>query len=128
MRDLIKMGLEQAGYVVAATSGGCRSNRYCSGVEVHPRRYSRRLQSSFRWQWHRCDWRNPAGTLPQGSGAHFTGDISGKTLSDFAQHEIPYLHKPAKLKDVVQAVETLVVRQTGERAAQVSEAELMWSR
>ncbi len=125
MRDLLKMGLEQAGYVVAATSGAAEAIAIVRGLKFIPDAIL-------------ADYNLPSG----GNGIAvieeirqvlfrnvpaliLTGDISGKTLSDFAQHEIPYLHKPAKLKDVVQAVETLVVRQTGERAAQVSEAELM---
>jgi len=127
MRDLLKMGLEQSGYVVAATSTGAEALAIVRGLQFKPDVIL-------------ADYNFPTG----GNGIAaiedirqalrrnvpaliLTGDISSKALTTFAQHEIPYLHKPVKLKDVVQVVETLVVRQTGERAEHVSELEDMES-
>lgn len=125
MRDLLKMGLEQSGYVVAATSTGAEALAIVRGLQFKPDVIL-------------ADYNFPTG----GNGIAaiedirqalrrnvpaliLTGDISSKALTTFAQHEIPYLHKPVKLKDVVQVVETLVVRQTGERAEHISEPEDM---
>ncbi len=125
MRDLLKMGLEQTGYVVAATSTAAEALAIVRGLQFTPDVIL-------------ADYNLPTG----GNGIAaigyirqalrrnvpaliLTGDISSKALRAFAQHEIPYLHKPAKLKDVVQVVETLVVRQTDERVVHISEPEYM---
>lgn len=125
MRDLLKMGLEQTGYVVAATSTAAEALAIVRGLQFTPDVIL-------------ADYNLPTG----GNGIAaigyirqalrrnvpaliLTGDISSKALRAFAQHEIPYLHKPAKLKDVMQMVETLVVRQNGERAGHISEPEYM---
>ena len=125
MRDLLKMGLEQTGYVVAATSTAPEALAIVRGLQFTPDVIL-------------ADYNLPTG----GNGIAaigyirqalrrnvpaliLTGDISSKALRAFAQHEIPYLHKPAKLKDVVQVVETLVVRQTDERVVHISEPEYM---
>lgn len=117
MRDLLKMGLEQTGYVVAATSTAAEALAIVRGLQFRPDVIL-------------ADYNFPTGgngiaaieDIRQALSRNvpaliLTGDISSKALTAFAQHEIPYLHKPAKLKDVVQAVETLVVRQTSERGA-----------
>ncbi|WCJ64213.1 response regulator [Agrobacterium tumefaciens] len=125
MRDLLKMGLEQSGYVVAATSTAAEALAIVRGLQFKPdvilADYNfptggngiaaiEDIRQAFR--------RNVPALI-------LTGDISSKALTTFAQHEIPYLHKPVKLKDVVQVVETLVIRQTGERAEHISEPENM---
>ncbi len=125
MRDLLKIGLEQTGYVVAATSTAAEAIAIVRGLKFMPDVVL-------------ADYNLPTGgngiaaiedirqALRQNVPALIlTGDISSKALRDFAQHEIPYLHKPAKLKDVMQMVETLVVRQNGERAGHISEPEYM---
>ncbi|WCK66904.1 CheR family methyltransferase [Agrobacterium tumefaciens] len=125
MRDLLKMGLEQTGYVVAATSTAPEALAIVRGLQFTPDVIL-------------ADYNLPTGGNGIAAIGHIrqalrrnvpalilTGDISSKALRAFAQHEIPYLHKPAKLKDVVQMVETLVVRQNGERAGHISEPEYM---
>lgn len=125
MRDLLKIGLEQTGYVVAATSTAAEAIAIVRGLKFMPDVVL-------------ADYNLPTGgngiaaiedirqALRQNVPALIlTGDISSKALRDFAQHEIPYLHKPAKLKDVMQMVETLVVRQNGGRAGHISEPEYM---
>ncbi|WP_421476103.1 CheR family methyltransferase [Agrobacterium tumefaciens] len=125
IRDLLKMGLEQTGYVVAATSTTSEALAIVRGLQFTPDVIL-------------ADYNIPTG----GDGVAavgdirqalrrnvpaviLTGDISSKALKAFAQHELPYLHKPAKLKDVVQMVESLVVRKTGERAEAIGEPEGM---
>ncbi|NTZ93524.1 response regulator [Agrobacterium tumefaciens] len=125
MRDLLKKGLEQTGYVVAATSTAAEAIAIVRGLQFKPdvilADYNlltggdgvaaiEDIRQALR--------RNVPALI-------LTGDISIKALKAFAQHDIPYLHKPAKLRAVVQVVETLVVRQTGERAEHVSQSEDM---
>lgn len=123
MRDLLKLGLEQTGYTVAATSTAAEALAMVQGLQFTPDVIL-------------ADYNLPTGgdgiaaiveirqALRRNVPALIlTGDISSKALKAFAQNDIPYLHKPAKLKDVMQVVDALAVRQTGERSAHGSETE-----
>ncbi|KJF72878.1 histidine kinase [Agrobacterium arsenijevicii] len=125
MRDLLKMGLEQMGYTVAATSTAAEALAIVRGLQFVPdvilADYNLHTGG---------DGIAAIGDIRQALRRNvpaliLTGDISSKALKAFAQHEIPHLHKPAKLKDVMQMVETLVVQQTGERVERRNEAENM---
>ncbi|TNM63605.1 CheR family methyltransferase [Aliirhizobium smilacinae] len=107
MRDLLEMGLEQAGYVVAAAANGSQAISLVQNAEfvpdiiladlnLHPGMDGITAITNIR------------GLLGHAAPALIlTGDISSNTLRKCAQHKVKHLNKPAKLNDIVSAVDGL---------------------
>ncbi len=110
MRDLLKMGLEQAGYVVAVAASGSQAFNLVQNAEFAPDIILADLNL------HQGMDGIAAITSIRGLLGHaapaliLTGDISSITLRKCAQHKITHLNKPAKLKDIVSAIIALQTR------------------
>ncbi len=107
MRDLLEMGLEQAGYSVAAAANGSQAINLVQNADfvpeiiladlnLHPGMDGISAITNIRSLLGHA---TPALIL--------TGDISSLTLRKCARHKIAHLNKPAKLKDIVNAIVVL---------------------
>lgn len=110
MRDLLEMGLKQAGYIVAAMANGSQAINLVQKAEfvpdviladlnLHPGMDGITAINHIRDLLGRV---TPALIL--------TGDISSITLRQCLRHKITHLNKPAKLKDIVNAIVVLQTR------------------
>ncbi len=110
MRDLLKIGLEQDGYVVAVAANGSQAINLVQKAEFVPDIILADLNLHPGMDGI-ATIINIRGLLGHAAPALIlTGDISSITLRECVRHKITHLNKPAKLKDIVSAIVTLQAR------------------
>ncbi|MEQ1408304.1 chemotaxis protein CheB [Neorhizobium sp. Rsf11] len=108
MRDLLRMGLEQAGHTVATATNAfeavtlVKQGRFIPTFVLADYNISSAMDGLATIE----NIRNILGRrIP---GLILTGNISSNALKKYAQHDIPHLNKPVKLREVIQAVDDLL--------------------
>lgn len=108
MRDLLRMGLEQAGHTVVTATNAfeavtlVKQGRFIPNLVLADYNISSAMDGLATIE----NIRNILGSrIP---GLILTGNISSDALRKYAQHDIPHLNKPVKLREVVQAVDDLL--------------------
>lgn len=108
MRDLLRIGLEHAGYVVTATTSAVEALDIIRGgtfvpeiiladYDLGPGMDGLAVIGEVRRM---LAHRVPALVL--------TGNVSSHALRKYGQHRVPHLNKPAKLRDIVDAIDDLL--------------------
>lgn len=108
MRDLLRMGLEQAGHTVLAVENAAQAIESIQDNEFVP--------DAILADYNLAPSSNGLAvieSLRQTLGRHIpalilTGDISSKALLKYARYKVPHLSKPAKLKEVIAAIGDLL--------------------
>lgn len=104
MRDLLEIGLQQAGYVVAVAANGSQAVSLVEKAEFAPDIIlaDLNLHPGMDGVSAIINIRDLAGRATP--ALILTGDISSVTLRKCMQHKIAQLNKPAKLRDIVNAI------------------------
>ncbi len=117
MRDLLKMGLEQAGYAVASAGSMLEAVSIVERGEFKPEivladyNLSEGADGLAAIESVRSILNSKVPALI------LTGDISSKTLRKYAHHRVPHLNKPVKLRDVLSSIGDLLSRSREEKSA-----------
>ncbi|MGK6313112.1 CheR family methyltransferase [Neorhizobium sp. DT-125] len=110
VRELLKMGLEQAGHAVATATNALEAVRlvrqgdFTPDIVLADYNISSAMDGLAAIENIRSILTRP---IP---GLILTGDISSHALQKYADYNIPHLNKPVKLSEVVQAIEDLLVQ------------------
>ena len=108
LRDLLKIGLEQAGYMVAAASEAgdaekiIRDGKFAPDIILADHNLSPGVDGLTAIVNIRRALARPIPALI------LTGDISSKALRKYGRNEIPHLNKPVKLDELVSAIDELL--------------------
>ncbi len=108
MRDLLSIGLEQVGHIVTATANAAEALAIIQRGKFAPDAILAdfNLSQGMDGLTAIAEVRRMLGRdIP---ALVLTGNISSHTLRKYAQNKIPHLNKPAKLRDIIDAIDDLL--------------------
>ncbi|WP_437353464.1 CheR family methyltransferase [Neorhizobium petrolearium] len=118
VRELLKMGLEQAGHAVATAANALEAVRLVRQGDFTPDIVLADYNISSAMDGLAAIENIRSILNRQIPGLILTGDISSHALDKYADYNIPHLNKPVKLSEVVHAIDDLLAQSEKKDAAE----------